>query len=274
MIELKQLHKSIGEQVILKQISLTIKEGSFFGIIGPNGSGKSTLIGLVAGIDQPDSGDVLLDGRPIQAYSRKELARFLAVLPQEGLQADGFTVREVLEMGRFPYQNWFGGEEEDSSSLIDGIMERLSIRHLEERLIEHLSGGERQRVALGKTMVQEPRVLLLDEPTTFLDIGYQIQLMDYIREWQMECGLTVIAVLHDLNLAAQYCERLMLMNKGTIAFAGEPEEIMDAELIAQVYGTRPLILAHPQSGIPQILLQPGVIGINKRMGGNENADNR
>ncbi|MCL6459228.1 MAG: ABC transporter ATP-binding protein, partial [Gorillibacterium sp.] len=253
MIELKQLRKSIGDQAILEDISLTIAAGSFFGIIGPNGSGKTTLIGLIAGIDQPDSGSFLLNGRPIAAYSRKERARFLAVLPQEGLQADGFTVREVLEMGRFPYQSWFGGEAVESSSLIERIMDRLSIRHLAERLVEHLSGGERQRVALGKTMVQEPKVLLLDEPTAFLDIGYQIQLMDYIKEWQAESGLTVIAVLHDLNLAAQYCEKLLLLHEGRIACVGEPKDLMNAELITRVYGTRPIVLAHPQSGIPQIL---------------------
>lgn len=259
MIEIAEVQKSFGNRLVLDHISLTIAEGTFFGIIGPNGSGKSTLLKLLSGVEKPDSGKICIAGQPVGDYSRKELARILAALPQEMMDAEGYTVREVLEMGRFPYQNWLGSEKQDSHALIDGIMDRLTIRHLEERSVEHLSGGERQRTSLGKTMVQQPKVLLLDEPTTYLDIGHQVQLMDYIQEWKRDGDLTVVAVLHDLNLAAQYCDRLLLLHEGRIAGEGAPADLIDVELISRVYGTRPAVLAHPLNGIPQILLQPGCV---------------
>jgi iron complex transport system ATP-binding protein len=123
--------------------------------------------------------------------------------------------------------------------------------------VDQLSGGERQRVALAKSMAQQPRLLLLDEPTTFLDIGYQIQMMDYIRGWQQEADLTIVAVLHDLNLAAQYCDQLLVLHEGEVLGIGTPHQILTSDLILQVYGTKPIILPHPISGVPQILLQPG-----------------
>lgn len=257
MIELTQIHLAIGGKPVIRDVTLTVGEGVFQGLIGPNGSGKSTLLRVISGVLQPDSGVSRVGGQPVSAYPPKALARFLAVLPQEPLVAEGYTVREVIEMGRFPYQNWLGGGDAVGQRRIEAIMERLSIGHLADRLLSDLSGGERQRVALGKTMAQEPQVLLLDEPTTFLDIGYQLQLMEYIKEWKRESGLTVLAVLHDLNLAALYCEHLVLLHEGRVAAAGTPAEILDASRIEQVYGTRPVVLPHPAMAVPQILLQPG-----------------
>jgi iron complex transport system ATP-binding protein len=169
----------------------------------------------------------------------------------------GFTVREVIEMGRYPFQNWLGEDSPDAEQLVESIIARLDLLPLMDRAIELLSGGERQRVALGMVMAQQPRLLLLDEPTTFLDIGYQIQMMDYIRGWQQESGLTVVAVMHDLNLAAQYCSRLLVVHEGILAAIGTPQDIMTSELIDKVYGTEPIVLGHPVNGAPQILLQPG-----------------
>jgi iron complex transport system ATP-binding protein len=185
------------------------------------------------------------------------LARLVAVLAQEGLEPVGFTVREVLEMGRFPYQNWLGYESADPGTFIETVMEKLAISHLADRTADSLSGGERQRVALGRAMVQEPRLLLLDEPTTFLDIGHQVQLMDYVRSWQRDSGLTAVAVLHDLNLAAQYCDQILVLHNGKVIKIGAPEDILEEELISQVYGTRPAIFRHPDTGKPQIVLRPG-----------------
>jgi iron complex transport system ATP-binding protein len=180
----------------------------------------------------------------------------MAVLQQDALPPLDFTVREVIEMGRFPFQNWLGDEERgDAEKLIDGIVERLQLRELQHRSVSQLSGGERQRVALGKVMAQEPRLLLLDEPTTYLDIGYQVQMMEWIRLWQQEAGLTVIAVLHDLNLAAQYCGRLLLLQGGRIVGIGQPDDVIRPELLERVYGTQPIVLEHPVSGVPQVLLQ-------------------
>ncbi|OXS53041.1 heme ABC transporter ATP-binding protein [Cohnella sp. CIP 111063] len=255
MIEANALDYRIGEADILRGVDVRVDTGEFFGIIGPNGSGKSTLLKLLSGIERAQSGDVSLGGRELGGYARKELARLLAVLQQDALPPLGYTVREVVEMGRYPYQSWLGGEKEDPEELIGKVMEKLDLTRLSDRPVSELSGGERQRAALAKTLVQEPNVLMLDEPTTFLDIGFQLQMMDYIRDWQRDNGLTVVAVLHDLNLAAQYCDRLLVLHGGRVAAVGKPEEVLVPELVNEVYGTEPIVLRHPDSGVPQILLR-------------------
>lgn len=257
MIEVNRLSKSFDGKTVLEEISFSVDEGETLGIIGPNGSGKSTLLKFISGVDRPDSGSIRLGGKELQSYSRKELARLLAVLQQDGLPPVGFTVREVLEMGRYPFQNWLGDESDDQSSLIDAILVQLRLVPFASRTLEHLSGGERQRVALGKVMAQQPKLLLLDEPTTYLDIGYQLQMMDTVRRWQFAEKLTVVAVLHDLNLAAQYCDRLLLIHNGQIVKVGTPWEVLDSKLIAEVYETEPIVTAHPVTGAPQLLLAPG-----------------
>ncbi|QTH44626.1 heme ABC transporter ATP-binding protein [Cohnella sp. LGH] len=255
MIEAKALDFRIGGTDILRGVDICVSKGQFFGIIGPNGSGKSTLLKLLSGIERPLAGTVEFAGRDLNAYPRKELARLLAVLQQDALPPLGYTVREVVEMGRYPYQSWLGGEKEDPAQLIDKVMEQLDLKRLSSRQVAELSGGERQRAALAKTLVQEPGVLMLDEPTTFLDIGFQLQMMDYIREWRRDNGLTVVAVLHDLNLAAQYCDRLLVLHGGRVAAVGAPAEVLVPELVEEVYGTMPIVLPHPDNGVPQILLR-------------------
>jgi len=256
MIQLNQVSKSFDGETVLMNVGFAVKPGEFVGLIGPNGSGKSTLLRLLSGVEKPSAGRVYLRDRDAQSYARKELAAWLAVLEQDALPPVGFSVREVIEMGRFPFQNWLGQEQGDAGDeLIDAIIERLQLGELADRPVHTVSGGQKQRVALGKVMAQEPQLLLLDEPTTYLDIAFQIQLMDYVRKWQIECGMTVVAVLHDLNLAAQYCTRLLVLHEGKLVADGEPSEIMTCELIEQVYGTKPIVLPHPVSGVPQILLQ-------------------
>lgn len=255
MISFSDVRKSFGGRLVLDSVSFNVRQGEMLGIIGPNGGGKSTLLRIMSGVDAPTAGEAYLEGKPVERFSRKELARFLAVLQQDALPPVGFTVREVIEMGRYPFQNWLGDDERDAADSIDRIIEQLGLNALSDRTLEHLSGGERQRVALGKAMAQEPKLLLLDEPTTYLDIGYQVQMMDYIRGWQKETELTVIAVLHDLNVAAQYCDRLLVLHDGGVAALGAPGDVLDAPLITRVYGTEPLIVPHPVSGVPQILLQ-------------------
>ncbi|MFD2370982.1 ABC transporter ATP-binding protein [Brevibacillus sp. GCM10020057] len=257
MIEVKSLHKAYHARAVVCGANFSVGAGEFFGIIGPNGSGKSTLLKLLSGVASADAGEILLGGKPIRSYARKELARIVAVLEQEALPPVGFRVREVLEMGRYPYQNWLGEEGEDSTVLIDDVVRMLGLSELQERKLDELSGGEKQRVALGKALVQKPQVLLLDEPTTYLDIGYQIQLMDIARSWQKNNQVTVVAVLHDLNLASLYCDRILLMHKGRQVSVGKSRDILRSSLIEQVYGIKPIVMEHPIHQLPQIMLQPG-----------------
>lgn len=256
MIEVANLSIKLGGSTILNGIHLHVDKGAMYGILGPNGVGKSTLLRLLSGTERPTVGDVLLDGRHAHRYKRKELARKVAVLQQGGLHAVGFTVRETVAMGRFPYQNWLGEEPGEGDRIIDQVLEELALMPLQDRRVDGLSGGERQRVALAKAMAQEPELLLLDEPTAYLDIGYQIQLLDNVKRWQADRGLTVVAVLHDLNLAAHYCDRLIVLHQGAIAASGPASKVMRPELIERVFGARATVLAHPGTGVPQLLLLP------------------
>jgi iron complex transport system ATP-binding protein len=162
-------------------------------------------------------------------------------------------------MGRYPYLNWWGEDSENFEALLAEVSYKLCLEELLHRPVCTLSGGERQRVAIGKAMIQKPKVLLLDEPTTYLDIGYQMQMMDLIRQWQAETNLTVIAVLHDLNLAAQYCDRILVLQAAQQVALGSPADVMNDDLIERVFGTKPIVLHHPVSALPQILLQPRAI---------------
>ncbi|WP_372661506.1 ABC transporter ATP-binding protein [Cohnella sp.] len=257
MLQVHQLYKSYEDAKVLEEIQFSVGKGEFFGILGPNGSGKSTLLKLLSGIERSSSGEILLEGKPVERYTRKQLSRSVAVLQQESLPPVNFTVKEVVEMGRYPYQNWLGEEKGNQAAIVDIILHKLRLVELQDRSLQFLSGGERQRVALGKVMAQQPKLLLLDEPTTYLDIGYQIQMMDRIKAWQTEEKMTVVAVLHDLNLASIYCDRMLMIHKGRTVCLGTPADIMRSELIEQVYGTTPIIVEHPVHQLPQIILQQG-----------------
>ncbi|MDQ0047417.1 iron complex transport system ATP-binding protein [Paenibacillus polymyxa] len=255
-LEVVGLTRAYGEFHALKNISWSVDEGTWWGIIGPNGSGKSTLLHLLSGVDQPTSGNVHIYGKKVGSYSRKELSRLIAVLQQEGLPPVGYTVREVVEMGRFPHQDWLGREKGvDVEAITDRVLERLGLTTLADRALDRLSGGQRQRVALAKVMVQEPRILLLDEPTTYLDLRYQLEFMELLADWRQETGVTIIAVLHDLNLTAQFCEDLLVLKDGMVEGLGASSKLLTEDRIRRVYGVEPVMLPHPDSGVPQLLLR-------------------
>ncbi|MGG4212985.1 ABC transporter ATP-binding protein [Paenibacillus sp. FSL L8-0638] len=255
-LEVVGLTRAYGEFHALKNISWSVDEGTWWGIIGPNGSGKSTLLHLLSGVDQPTSGNVHIYGKKVGSYSRKELSRLIAVLQQEGLPPVGYTVREVVEMGRFPHQDWLGREKGvEVEAITDRVLERLGLTTLADRALDRLSGGQRQRVALAKVMVQEPRILLLDEPTTYLDLRYQLEFMELLADWRQETGVTIIAVLHDLNLTAQFCEDLLVLKDGMVEGLGASSKLLTEDRIRRVYGVEPVMLPHPDSGVPQLLLR-------------------
>ncbi|MNO99162.1 Iron(3+)-hydroxamate import ATP-binding protein FhuC [compost metagenome] len=255
MIEVKKVSKRYGERSALREVNWSIQEGEWWGIIGPNGSGKSTLLQLISGVDKITSGEISIRGRHVSEYSRRELSQMVAVLQQDGLPAINYPVRDIVEMGRFPFQDWLGRERSKNATMIvDEIMNKLQLSDLGERPLDELSGGQRQRVALGKVMAQEPTILLLDEPTTYLDIHYQLQFMEFVANWRQEAGITVIAVLHDLNLAAQFCDKLVVLQNGEIVGMGTPDEILTEDNIQRVYEVDPTVVQHPISGVPQVLL--------------------
>jgi iron complex transport system ATP-binding protein len=254
VLEICNVYLRIGEREVLSNISFYVKKGESLGIIGPNGSGKSTLIKVLSRLLVPDTGRVKLDDQLLVAYSSKMLARKMAVVSQEGLAPLPMTVEEAVAMGRYPYQGFWKRNPARDEEVVRRVLERTGLTSMAYKLLEELSGGERQRVAIACALAQEPEILLLDEPTTYLDIGHQIGILNLVQEWQQETGGTAVFVLHDLNLAAQYCDRLLLMEKGKITRSGTVEEVMELGLLAEVYRVKPVMVQHPSLHVPQILL--------------------
>lgn len=256
MLEAMGVTKQRQGRPVLRDVYLKLDAGEMVGLIGPNGSGKTTLVRLLCGEEQPDRGEIRFLGKAMHAWNRRERARRLAVLPQEGLQPVSFTVEEVVAMGRHPHQGVWPWTTAADQKTVSAVLEETGLTSWRHRSVQHLSGGERQRVAIAKAMAQEPVCLLLDEPTTYLDIAHQLSILDRIQRWRQSCGLAVLAVFHDLNLAAQYCDRLLLLKSGQIVAQGKPMEVLTESGIEAVYGVRPLIVHHPVTGVPQVLLQP------------------
>ncbi len=254
ILEVSQLSFSYDSKKVLNNISLDIIKGESFGIIGPNGCGKTTLIKEMTGILPIKEGKVVLMNKSLNSYGKKELAKFIAVVEQEGMSLLSFTVNEVVAMGRYPWMRPFASLTRDDCEIINDVLEAFDLWDKRNQPVETLSGGERQLVSLARAMVQGPQVLFLDEPTTFLDIGNQLLLMQHVRRWQKDKKLTVVMVLHDLNLAAQYCDRLALINqKGYIETIGNVNEVIKKEYIEKVYNISPILINHPVTNIPQIL---------------------
>lgn len=255
LLDIQHITKTFGSFPVFNNLSWQVEQGQFWGIIGPNGCGKTTLLNLISGVEHFGAGDILLEGQSIRNYNRKSLSQRLAVLQQDGIPPLSYSVRDVIEMGRFPFQNWRGKEREDKASLlIDEIMSMLELEEIAMKPLSQLSGGQRQRVALGKVMAQQPKVVLLDEPTTFLDIRYQMQFMELVAKWQREQGLTVIAVMHDLNLASLFCDQLLLLSQGQVYAQGAPTDVLSPEVIQSIFHVSSHVTTHPDYGLPQVML--------------------
>lgn len=254
LLELKRITYDFGRGPILHDVSFQVAEGEIFGIIGPNGGGKSTLLSIMSGLLPAKKGEALFRDKPVTQYKKRELARQIAVLEQDGTPPLPFTVEEVVAMGRYPWLKPFAGLTEADQQVVDKILAQLSLTDIRKQPVNTLSGGQRQLVSLARAMAQEPQVLILDEPTTFLDIGHQIQVMQHVRQWHENKHLTVIMVLHDLNLAAQYCQRLLLLDQGTVKAIGSVDDILKEQTISNVYHTELVMVKHPILDIPQLLL--------------------
>lgn len=242
-----------GRRRVLDSVSLLFEEGEFAGIIGPNGSGKTTLLRLISGVLKPWQGSLSLFGRSLSSFSRRDVARMVGVVPQESFFAFDFTAFEIVLMGRSPHMRRFGFETEEDRKIAREAMEQTQTLHMRDRPINRISGGERQRVVIARALTQKPRILVLDEPTSHLDINHQIEVYDILERLNSE-GLTVVVISHDLNLAGQYCRRLILMDSGRIVASGTPGDIIVPSLIQEVYKVKPVIEPNPLTGAPLILL--------------------
>ncbi|NLP37247.1 MAG: heme ABC transporter ATP-binding protein [Firmicutes bacterium] len=262
-IEISDLTFTYGEHAVLRGATFSVPTGSFLGIIGPNGSGKTTMLKLMSRLLKPKGGCILLGERALEEFGHKELARTMAVVAQDTTAAYQFTVEDIVLMGRAPYIGRFQSETTEDYRIVHHALEITGCTHLRHRAVTELSGGERQRVMIARALAQEPQVLLLDEPTSHLDIGYQQEILDLVKKLSTVDGLTVVAVLHDLNLAAYYCHELVLLHQGKIKACGLPQEVITVENIEEVYGTRVLVTPHPVFGTPQISLLPGILNRHK-----------
>jgi iron complex transport system ATP-binding protein len=256
MIELEMQNVSLGynHKPVLQDINLKASPGELVGLIGPNGSGKSTIIKALSRIMHPYSGRILLDGKDITGIPRRELARLVGVVPQMPLLPSTFTAFEIVLMGRNPHLGLFQSESHRDWAIAWQAMGKTATDALASRRVHELSGGEIQCLLIARVLVQETRAILLDEPTANLDIGRQVEILDLIKKLCMESKLTVLAALHDLNLAAQYCDRLFLINEGRIHAEGTPSEVITDKNIKQVYGAGNCVYTHPVNGLPTVLL--------------------
>lgn len=253
MLSVDQLTVKYENTTAVDQVSFSVKKGEFFGIVGPNGSGKSSLLKAVSGII-PYHGSIKLNQQDISQLKSKERARKISLLPQHIDLSFSFTVRDILLMGRYPYQNsWFKSYSREDLDLVKEVMEKAGISHLEHRDLHFLSGGELQRAFLARSLVQQPELLLLDEPTNHLDMAHQLHLLEHIHALTRRENITVAAIFHDINMAALFCDHLIVLNEGRLIGEGTPNEVITPELLTSVYSSSLTRLLHPYHPQPMVV---------------------
>lgn len=248
MFELQAVSFDIPERTLLYPLDLILPHGQIIGLIGHNGSGKSTLIKLLARQQVASQGTVKLDGVPLPAWKNREFARQVAYLPQQLPAADGLTVRELVRFGRYPWHGALGRMSEEDHAQVEQAMALTHTGAYAERLVDNLSGGERQRVWLAMLLAQNSRYLLLDEPTSALDIAHQVEVLGLIRELSHKLDLGVVVVLHEINMAARYCDHLVALHSGRLLIQGPPAELMNSAVLESIYGIRMGVMPHPHDG--------------------------
>ena len=247
-----QLRLGYERRVVAENLSVTVPDGEFTVVIGPNACGKSTLLKALARAQPALAGTVTLDGRAITSYPTKEDARRLGLLPQSPTAPEAVTVADLVGRGRFPHQRFLRQWTAEDQAAVDRAMRETEVDHLADRPVDELSGGQRQRSWLAMVLAQQTPLLLLDEPTTFLDIAHQLEVLDLCADLQ-ERGLTIVAVLHDLNQACRYASHLICMVDGRIVATGPPALIVTPDLVADVFGVRCQVLPDPQTGSPLVI---------------------
>ncbi|MET8092726.1 ABC transporter ATP-binding protein [Micromonospora sp. NPDC005220] len=253
MLSTRDLVVGYDERTVLDGLTLDLPTDAFTVIVGPNACGKSTLLRTMARLLTPRRGTVLLDGTAIRDLPTRDVARRLGVLPQSPLVPEGVTVADLVGRGRQPYQRWWRQWSSSDGAAVDEAMTMADVADLADRPVDSLSGGQRQRVWIAMTLAQDTDALLLDEPTTFLDLAHQVEVLDLLHRLRVERGRTVVAVLHDLNQAARYADHLIAMRAGAVVAAGPPREILTADLVRDVFGLACVVVPCPVTGAPLVV---------------------
>lgn len=247
---LQQVAFRVPGRTLLAPLSLTFPPGKVTGLIGHNGSGKSTLLKMLGRHQRASEGSIKLNNQPLDSWSSKAFARQVAYLPQQLPTAEGMTVRELVAVGRYPWHGALGRFGSDDRERVDEAIHLVGLGAFSDRLVDSLSGGERQRAWIAMLVAQNSRCLLLDEPTSALDIAHQVEVLALIHRLSVERGLTVIAVLHDINMAARYCDNLVALRRGEMIASGSPVEMMQSDTLEKIYGIPMGILPHPAGAAP------------------------
>jgi iron complex transport system ATP-binding protein len=254
MIEVNSISFRYHNEWVLQDISFRVERGEFVGVIGPNGSGKTTLLKILYRLLSPQKGEIFYERASLKKMDRRDIAKRIGVVSQEAHLLFPFRVAEVVLMGRSPYLGSLLFEREADREIAKKAMEWTEILPLSERPVDELSGGERKRVFIARALAQEPEVILLDEPTANLDIHHQIDFLDLILTLNRERGLTIVMASHDMNIASEFCDSLILLKEGRIYKMGTPQEVITKENIERVYGCRVWVDQNPASGMPRITL--------------------
>ncbi|MEG8277235.1 ABC transporter ATP-binding protein [Streptomyces sp. AHA2] len=247
---------SAGAHRLVADVSLRARPGEVVGLVGPNGSGKSSLLRAVYRVLRPETGRILADGRDVWSLPVRQVARAVAAVVQESGADLDLTVREVVAMGRTPHKRLLDGDTPADAGLIESALVAVDAAGLADRPFDRLSGGERQRVLIARALAQQPSLLVLDEPTNHLDIRHQLEVLGTLRR----LPATVLVALHDLNLAAYYCDRLYVLHAGEVTASGPPSEVLTPRLLAEVYGVSSEVTVHPRTGAPHVTFLPGPDG--------------
>lgn len=257
MLDVRDLHAAYDGADVLQGVDLALRTGEMISLLGPNGSGKSTLLRVLAGLLPARLGKVQLLGRDLRAYAPRERARMVGLVPQYATIPFAFSVYDVVAMGRHPYVGLLGAPGAHDREAVGLALDMADIAHLRERLVTELSGGEFQRVLIARALAQEPRLLLLDEPTAHLDLNHQVEIAALMRRLNCEQGLTVLWVSHDMNLSSEYCDRLVMLKEGRVIADGPPDETVTTPQLREVYGMDFAVAPSPVSGRPQVVLSRG-----------------
>ena len=252
-LEARGVDLSYDLRVVVEDLSLSVPDGRITAIVGPNACGKSTLLRAMARLLRPRAGTVVLDGKSIHDLPTRAVARCLGLLPQSPVAPQGIRVIDLVSRGRTPYQSLFRQWSDRDDTAVRDAMAATGTRHLADRMVDQLSGGQRQRVWIAMVLAQQTELLLLDEPTTFLDIAHQIEVLDLVAGLNRAWGRTIVIVLHDLNLACRYAHHLVAMRDGRVVSAGAPGEVITAEMVASVFGIEAMVMPDPVSGAPMVI---------------------